>query len=54
MHEGPQAAIATREPASVLERVAREAERWDLGVWWLHHRRGGRHTGLRSHREFVD
>lgn len=33
MHEGPQAAIATREPTSVLERAAREAERWDLGVW---------------------
>lgn len=25
--------MATREPASVLERATREAERWDLGAW---------------------
>lgn len=46
--------MATRESASVLERAAREAERWDEVLGWLHHRREGRHTGLRSHRGVVD
>lgn len=33
MHEGPRAAIAIRDLASVLERAGREVERWDLGAW---------------------